>query len=264
MCHNHSPAPPVPDHVSRRSAVSLGDSAVPYLIFDREPDRGSAASHPAVVIATDIFGVTPFYQHLGGRLAEAGYRVAVPDLFHRIGPARDGSRDAALDRRRLLDDVQATADLDAAIEAVVADVAGSGEPLRPPYAVIGFCLGGSLALLSAAKRPEQATITYYAFPRGAPGARVPAPEPIEVAHSIQGPVLAFWGDQDYIDAAEIDQLAAALDCSPSKHEIVRYEGVGHSFLSGLTAAQEDSGVATASWSRSLAFLDTQLSASVGP
>jgi carboxymethylenebutenolidase len=240
MCHNHSTAPARNGSVTSHHQHTTGAAEVPYLTFDNDTDTG-----PWLVLATDIFGINDFYRHVAELLALEGYRVAVPDLFHRVGPPRDDSRDAALARRRLLDDRQALGDF----EAVIDEVTG-GEP----YGAIGFCLGGTLALLSAANRPEQSTLTWYAFPKGAPGASVPVAQPIEVARRITGPVLAFWGRKDYIDHNEVEELGAVLDSGGSEYEIVWYDNVGHAFLSGLTEAGPNAQAAQDSWRRGLGFL----------
>jgi carboxymethylenebutenolidase len=252
MCHNESTAPE-PGLEVRETRHELGDVSIPTVIF--EPAHLRSDELPVVVMATDIYGINDFYRYLGARIARTGYRVAVPDLFHRIGPAADGSRDAALDRRRLLDDVQAVADLEAVIGSLNADRVS---PAGISYALIGFCLGGSLALLTASAHPEQATITYYAFPRGAPGARVSAAEPLSVAAAIHGPVLAFWGRRDYIDPREVAELQVVLDVAPGESEVVWYERAGHSFLAGLTTQSDESEAAEDSWRRSMSFLARHL------
>ncbi|HEY1824173.1 MAG TPA: dienelactone hydrolase family protein [Trebonia sp.] len=251
MCHNHSPAPDRNTSVACHSHTTSGSEKVPYLAFESGQSlAGGGPGRPQVILATDIFGIGAFYRHVAELLALEGYRVAVPDLFHRVGPPRDDSRAAALDRRRLLDDRQARADF----EAVVDEVTGTTGARREPFGVIGFCLGGTLALLSASARPGQATLTWYAFPRGAPGAMVPDVPPIEVAHKINGPVLAFWGREDYIDHEQVDELRTSLAAGHSVHEIVWYDHAGHGFLSGLTERGANTPAAQDSWRRGVSFL----------
>ena len=253
MCHNHSPAPPVASDIRRRLLTTPDPAAVPYVFLDAAT---TPPDSPAIVVATDIFGVTPFYEYLGEQLAREGWRVAVPDLFHRIGPTEDGSRDAALARRKLLDDSLAAADVAAVISCVTNGSGPTGT--RPGFGLLGFCLGGSLALLSAAARPEQATVTYYAFPRGAPGAAVRTTAPMDVAAQVRGPVLAFWGKEDYIDAGDVHALERELGRGEADHEVRWYDDVGHSFLAGLTAEDETSAAARDSWARSIAFFHRRL------
>jgi carboxymethylenebutenolidase len=251
MCHNHSPAPKPNAEVVRRRERTAGEDAVPYEMV--EPVAGSEA--PWIVLVTDIYGINEFYRHLAERLAGAGYRVATPDLFHRLGPVRDGSRDAAIERRGRLDDQQAYTDLQQVVDEAVA--LGDGGA-RASFGTIGFCLGGTLALLSAADQPAQATVTYYAFPRAAAGAAVPAAHPIDVAGRVEGPVLAFWGREDYIDPVEVEELDRALDGAPGNANIVWFEGAGHAFLGGLTEERADSEAARASWLQTLEFFAKQL------
>lgn len=255
MCHAHSTAPRPPSSVRRDLRRTCGPDPVPYLVFEPDTDRArGGAEPPRIVIASDIFGVNPFYRYLAGLLAEQGYRTIVPDLFHRVGEARDAGREAAYERRALLDDVQAVDDLGRVIDET------GGATGR--FGMLGFCLGGTFALLTAASRPNQATVTYYAFPRGVAGAKVPTDAPIEVAARTAGPVLAFWGRQDYIDPAEVDLLDAALERAPGEHEVVWYERAGHSFLAGLSDKGHESAEAAAdSWHRTLLFFHGHLGGS---
>jgi carboxymethylenebutenolidase len=101
-------------------------------------------------------------------------------------------------------------------------------------------------------------VTYYAFPRAAAGAAVSAAHPIDVAGRIAGPVLAFWGREDYIDEAEVDELERALDGAPGDTEIEWFEGAGHAFLGGLTEERADSEAARTAWTRTLEFFSKQL------
>lgn len=252
MCHVDSEVPRSPHGVRQSQHTTSSADPVPYLVFETEDDSASgAAGWPQVVIATDIFGVSPFYRHVAALLAEQGYRVVVPDMFHRVGEARDASRDAAFERRALLDDAQTVADL----ERVIEEIGGA----TGRFGMLGFCIGGSFALLTAAERPQQVTVTYYGFPHGAPGATAPTTEPLEIADRIAGPVLGFWGRKDYIDADEVDQLEAALSRGPGDHAVIWYEQAGHSFLSGLTEEGHDSAEAAAdSWRRTLDFLGSNL------
>jgi carboxymethylenebutenolidase len=252
MCHNDSPAPQLDADVLVHRVETPGADPVPYEVFESPGTR----SAPWIVLVTDIYGINEFYRHLSGRLVRAGYRVAVPDLFHRVGPARDGSREAAIARRSLLNDQQVFDDTQRVINTAVTPLTSADG--RPTFGSIGFCLGGTISLLTAAAQPAQATVTYYAFPRAAAGAAVSAAHPIDVADRVEGPVLAFWGRDDYIDPDEVDELAQALAKTPSASEVVWLDRAGHAFLGGLTEERADSGVARHSWERTVDFFAEHL------
>jgi carboxymethylenebutenolidase len=219
MCHNHSPAPGPNADLVRRRRTTIGSDPVPYEVVEPAANSGG----PWIVLVTDIYGVNVFYRYLAEHLAAAGYRVATPDLFHRVGPARDDTRDAAIERRGRLDDQQALEDLGQVIDEAIVPGSDAGRP----------CFG-------------------------AVGAAVSAAHPIDVAGRIAGPVLAFWGREDYIDEAEVDELERALDGAPGDAEIEWFEGAGHAFLGGLTEERADSEAARTAWARTLEFFSKQL------
>ncbi|MFD9733308.1 dienelactone hydrolase family protein [Umezawaea sp. NPDC059074] len=224
--------------------VATANGEMPVLRFS------AGESAPSVLLATDVHGVNDFYRYLGSRLAESGFTTYVPDLFFRLGAAEDSSREAALRRRARLDDRQALADLTVVRQAFVAE--------GQRFGLLGFCLGGSLVLLAAADAPEAVTASYYGFPRGAPGALVAAEEPISAATRTRGPVLGIWGDQDYIDRDDIEELRSALDGSAADYDHRVYPGVGHAFLGGLTEPGPSSAAAHASWQVTTSFLGRHL------
>ncbi|MET7791939.1 dienelactone hydrolase family protein [Streptomyces sp. NPDC005248] len=246
MCHNLSEAPELGKGLTVTTCRTPGVDPVPYLHFCSEETTDA----DVIVLMTDIFGVNPFYRHLSGLLVAEGYQVVMPDMFHRLGAAAPG-RDGALARRARLDDPLAMDDVERVIERTTDG--------NRRFGVLGFCIGGSFALLSAATHRNQVTATYYAFPKGSPSAKVPVTEPLEVAGSIAGPVLGHWGRQDYIDAGEVEELAKVLDTAPGETEVRWYSDAGHSFLAGLTENPQDSvGAAADSWRRTLAFFGSHL------
>ncbi len=123
--------------------------------------RPADRSGPGLVILQEIFGVTADLRALSERYAEEGYVVLVPDLFWRIEPGIELGHDErglqqafALHRRfdeaRAVEDV---ADTVAALRAMPEQVGGVG--------CLGFCLGGKLAYLAAARTDVDCAIGYY-------------------------------------------------------------------------------------------------------
>src|SRR5215472_6453977 len=112
MCHPEVPeGQPTP--VVERDEVGIplpGGAEMPALLA--RPEEGPG---PAVLIAADIFGRTPFYESLAARLASAGFEALLPDFFFRVGPLAEQTREAAIERRKRLDGNGALADLRAAL-----------------------------------------------------------------------------------------------------------------------------------------------------
>ncbi len=120
-------------------------------------------------------------------------------------------------------------------------------------ATIGFCMGGTQALLLSARRDDiAATVSYYGFPADA---RTDA-SPIEVAAKMHGPILGQWGDQDEgVGMDNIEKLRAALESAGAQHEFHIYPGVGHGFLKASLEDPKTPGYeqACTSWKRTLDF-----------
>src|SRR5687768_2351022 len=111
-----------------------------------------------VVVLQEAFGVTEHIEDVCQRLADAGWLAVAPHLYHRTGdpilPYDDYSQimPHAVD----LNPDGILADVDAAL----AFIEGAGFP--PDTAgVVGFCMGGTLALATAVERQVGAAVTYY-------------------------------------------------------------------------------------------------------
>lgn len=251
MCHRHD----VPEHdldmPSRQVHVPLESGAdLPAIHYT--PQRGSG---PGILLATDIYGPTPFYQAVANRLAGHGYTVLLADYFFRSGELVDGTRDEAFARHSHLSERAALNDLDAALDWLARQPETTGSRLG----TLGFCLGGTLTLDLAARRDDLETVCYYAFPFGMfhPNPE-PAPRPIDLTDHISGHVLSFWGDDDYIGADQMQRFHEAMRAAGVSYEQTVHPGVGHGFLRGLFTDGLDSKAALASWDATTRFFADHL------
>lgn len=208
---------------------------------------------PAVLLISDIYGRTPFYEHLAGRLTEVGYVTLLPDLFFRQGELGEVTREAAFARHARLDENGALGDL----EAALAWLRGRVDVVTPTVGLLGFCLGGTLALDLAASDRDLAVACYYAFPYGMTSSQ-PAPRPIDLTDRFHAPVVAFWGDRDYIDVGQIEEFSQAMRTAGNDYHYIVYPGQGHGFLAGLAEQGPATSAAEDSWARTLDFLATRL------
>src|SRR5713226_4342772 len=132
MCHPEIPAgTKAPEVRIEEMQVKVQGGAMPALLA--LPERTPA---PGIVIVNDIFGRSPFYEHLAGRLAQAGFVALDPEFFFREGPLPEPTREAAMARRPKLNEKRTLADLGAAIDWLRGrrDVSGR-------IGTIGFCMG---------------------------------------------------------------------------------------------------------------------------
>jgi carboxymethylenebutenolidase len=237
MCHDHD-VPGAPRGREVEVATRFGGSVTTRVFA---PEQGG----PAVVIVPDYFGPSPFYDHLGALLCEAGFTAVETDPYFRHGHVEFGDAAAAGARLSRLGDDEASSDLQD-VRAAAADIAGSATA-----GVIGFCAGGTWAMCLA-EEADTPAVSFYGFPQGLPG-EVERLAPIDRVDRLRSPLLAFWGDQDQAVGAEaMDRYVAATDDVATN---VRYPDVGHGFLRGLVEpASAEAASADDAWKRTVEFL----------
>lgn len=223
-------------------------------VFCYEPE--AASPWPAIVLAQHIpFGHTGiendrFTLKSAERLAENGYAVAVPFIFHwwpkdeDLLVKRDASRDDWM-----------VADCRAAFELLAANP----NVAEHRIGVVGHCWGGRVAWLAACHIPEIAAcgICYGGRIKRAMGEG--NPPPIDLAAQINCKVAGFWGNEDQNPPpADVDDYAAALAAADVPHEFHRYDGAGHGFQDFTNEARYRPEAAEDAWSKLLAFLGEEL------
>ena len=184
----------------------------------------------AVLIIHDIWGYTEFYKDLARRITEHGHAAALVDFFGRQGdlpesmraPERTGSKPEAMaramQRAQQLTDERFLADMQTAVDDMQARGASQ-------VACWGFCMGGRLAYVSAARaRGLSGAVAYYGHLQAEPGRL----SPLQLASEIRIPVLGIFGGADPNITA--DQIAAFQEALTTDKEIVTYPGAPHGFL----------------------------------
>lgn len=116
------------------------------------------ARRGGLVICHAIWGVTPHLRDLAAGYAEAGYETLVPSLFDRFQRGfAERDNDPALQGRQMGfgEATRWGADVLDAVQAAV-------DALAPPVFVMGFCYGGTVAWLAAARcRGVSAVSSFY-------------------------------------------------------------------------------------------------------
>ncbi len=189
-----------------------------------------------VVVVQEIFGVNAHIRSVVDRFAAEGMTAVAPALFDRIEPGfESGYSEAEVNRARGF--IQ-TLDWDAAL----ADTAAAAQHLRDAglsVAVVGFCLGGSVAFLSATRLDGiAAAVGYY----GGYIAKVREEVP-------QCPVLLHYGRHDH--TIPIEDVEAVRAARPET-EVQVYDA-GHGFNCDARGSFEPESARLA-WHRSLAHI----------
>jgi carboxymethylenebutenolidase len=227
------------------------DARERFAIHVHQPDHADATH--AVVLLPAIAGVNAYVAARAAQLARAGYLVAVVDYFSRSAsqpdlstPERIDAAVAAVDDHRVLADVRH-----------VLDWIGERGIDRRHAGVLGFCIGGSYAVLAASEADGPAcAVAYYGQLRRS---RPKALDPIGVAARLQAPLLGHFGDMDrLIGKDELADFSALLREAQRHHEIHTYAGAPHAFDEWFRPAVFRPVASAEAWRRSLVFLDWHL------
>lgn len=171
---------------------------------------------PAVVMVHEIFGINDIMRRQVERLASAGYLVLMPDLF------TDGGTLRCLNstfRSLLSGEGRAFADIESARRALLARADCTGR-----VGVLGFCMGGGFALMTANRGFGVASANYGRLPKD-----------IDTALSGACPIIGSYGGADRSLVGAAAKLDESLDRLGVPHEVKEYPGVGHAFLNDAEA-----------------------------
>jgi carboxymethylenebutenolidase len=212
-----------------------GKKAPGYL---EEPVAGKNA--PAVVVIQEWWGLNDQIKGVADRLAKAGYRALVPDLF-RGKVTRN--QDEASHMMQTLDWANAIVDIRGAVQHLK-----SFAPSK--VAVMGFCMGGALAILAGIEVPElDAGVCFYGIPPASKG----DPSRIRVPMRFHFATKDDWGN-----APTVRKLEEALKRGKVSYELDWYEA-DHAFMNEARPEVHEPTAAKLAWERTLKFLATCLS-----
>ena len=227
------------------TSVHLDDGSMDlYLWTPDDPPKS------AVLLIQEIFGVSAYIRDVAERLAAAGYLVGAPDVFWRFAPQWAAEHDqaglaASFEQVQKLDFPQAVKDCSGALQ-----VLGEQPGITSPPAVLGFCLGGTLAWGVAASAEPSCCVSYY-------GSGVHSM--LEMIAMVHCPTLFHFGNQDsFIPNEAIDQIAEAI--AGKNHFALNVENAGHAFDNHQSEMFFNESAAQAAWAKTMAFLTAHLPA----
>ncbi|RMF09720.1 MAG: dienelactone hydrolase family protein, partial [Alphaproteobacteria bacterium] len=189
--------------------------------FDAYVARPASGRGPGVIVIQEIFGVNANIRGVADRLAGEGYFAVAPDLFWRQERGVDLAAKSEQDWEKAFA-LYKGFDVDRGIDDLKATVTAlrSMEGCTGKVGAVGYCLGGFLAYLMAARSDIDAAVGYY-------GVGIDAK--LDEADNISAPLMLHIAKADaYVDAAAQAKIHAALDNHPMV-TIHDYEGVDHAF-----------------------------------
>ncbi len=220
--------------------------------YEAVPD---SAPRGGVIVVQEAFGVTEHIEDVARRFAAAGYHALAPHLYHRQGSPVLGydQFDQALPLMGALTRDTLLADLDAALQQLTS----VGLPASQ-VAVVGFCMGGTVAFLAATERPVGAAVTFYGG--GVTESRWKGvPALADLAPRLQASWLGLYGDQDpSIPVEQVERLREAVADAVVPTRIVRYPEAGHGFHCDARPAHYHPEAAKDAWQHTLAWLGQHL------
>lgn len=207
----------------------------------------------AIVVIQEIFGVNAGMRRRCDLWAEAGYLAIAPDLFWRLEPGVDLDPDVPEQLQRALglmgkfDQDKGVADIEATIRAARAKLGAGGK-----VGAVGYCLGGRLAFMTAARTDVDASVGYYGV--GIDGL-------LGEKHALAHPVLLHVPEEDhFVDKAAQQRMHAGLD-EHAKVTLFDYPGLDHGFATEFGQRRNDGG-ATLADQRTAEFFAANLGQSI--
>ena len=247
VCHPEAGEQHIGNGSRHEVTISMADDAAmpAYLAV---PESGSG---PGILVISDMYGRSPYYESLAERLANLGYVALCPDPFHRIGPLDDRTYDQAIARRRSTNEVEMLGDLEVSLDWL----RDRPEVTSGKLATMGFCMGGTFTLNLAATRSDLVTACFYGFPAGSKGPQVTAPVPLDIVDDMSGPMIGFWGENDTsVGLDNVQRLIAALTMTDRIFHSVTYPNVGHGFMADDSQDDRTRDARQHAWARVTAFL----------
>jgi carboxymethylenebutenolidase len=199
------------------------------------PEDGEPS--PAVLFYMDAYGPRDYLFAMARKIAERGYFVLMPNLLYRArrAPLLDMSfplrpedmpkaREVVLPLAQGLAPEQAMSDAD----SYVAFIRGHARARRGKIAITGYCMGGGMAIRTAARFPDEvAAVTSFHAGRLV----TDAPDsPHRLLPKIRAELYLAHADQDpSMPAEQIEALRLALESSGARYEAEVYAGAAHGF-----------------------------------
>lgn len=238
----------------RRAVVRTADGEMPTLVV--HPATGPACA--VVVMLMDGRGIREGMRENARRLAGAGYYVLLPNLYYRSGADVEDVEGALEEMRQLaapLTKVSAPADVAACLDFAAADPAASRER---PIGLIGYCMGGRLAVVAAQALGDRIAAVASIHPSSM--ATRSEDSPHLALDRISAEIHFSIPEHDrFLSPGAVARLRGALDAQGVDYTMEILAGEHHGF-STPGNEQYSRPAAERAWTQSLALFERRLAA----
>jgi carboxymethylenebutenolidase len=204
------------------------------------PTQGSG---PGVIVIQEWWGLVDHIKDLCDRFADEGFVALAPDLYHgksTKSPDEAGKLMMAMRIDEAERDLSAAAQYLSTLDSTTSKKVG----------VVGFCMGGALALYAATKNQQVgACVVFYG---GHPKVKPDLP-------NLHAPVLGLYGEKDAsVTPAVAHELERQVKALGKQIDVVIYPGAGHAFFNDMRPEVYNAEAAADAWRRTIAFLRENL------
>lgn len=199
---------------------------------------------PGVIVIQEWWGLVPHIEQVCERFAREGFVALAPDLYH----GRTVSEP----------DEAAKAMMAMQLDQAATDMSGATDELRrrcgrDRVGVVGFCMGGGLALVLACRRPDAigACVPFYGV--------IPWPDAQPDYGAMDAAVQGHFAElDDFFPPDKAHQLEQDLRAAGKQAEVFVYPGAQHAFFNDDRPDVHDAEASATAWDRTLAFLRSTL------
>lgn len=201
----------------------------------------------AIIVIPEIFGVNAGIRSKCDQWAAKGYLAIAPDIFWRFAPGVELNPDVEAEFQEALG-YFGQYDPDDGVKDIEACIRWARSEGAAKVGLVGFCLGGRLAYMAAARTDIDAAVGYYG---------VMIDTMLSEAHAIANPLMLHIPTADHFVGPEAQAaIHAALDPHP-KVTLHDYAGLDHGFAAEIGNRRDESGAQLAD-SRTEAFFAEHL------
>ena len=197
-----------------------------------------------VIVIQEWWGLVDHIKDLCDRFAAEGFVALAPDLYR---GEKTTEPDEAGKLMMTMNIERAAKDMSGAVDEVAKRGGGNA------VGVVGFCMGGGLALMIGANRPDlvKAVVPFYGLIPWE-GAQ---PDYTKMAAAVQG---HYAEKDDYFNPEAVAGLDKQLEAAGVEHELFIYPGADHAFFNDTRPEVYDADAAATAWDRTLAFFRSKL------